>query len=229
MGAELFAAMAKAFPKIEGAIKDSANDAFKRNGKASKYADLSSVVDAIKPALSENSLFFSQLTHEQQGGVCIETVVGHSSGEIFSFGKLFVPASKQDAHGYGSALTYARRYSLMAAFGVCPEDDDGNAAAANPPRFEEQSQAQQRQQPPKLKGQIKTRAEIRQACGDFVRELHACEDNDTLEAYLATHKALIEQVKDEVEFFWLGDGADFAGMEKEIENARNRVYEGNPV
>jgi hypothetical protein len=39
-----------------------------------------------------------------------------------------VPASKQDAQGYGSALTYARRYSLMTAFGICPEDDDGNAA-----------------------------------------------------------------------------------------------------
>lgn len=132
MSAELFTAMALAFPKIEGALKDSENGAFKVGGRASKYADLSSVVDAVKPALTENGLFFAQLTHEQTGGVCIETVVGHKSGEVFSFGKLFVPASKQDAHGYGSALTYARRYSLMTAFGVCPEDDDGNAAAANP-------------------------------------------------------------------------------------------------
>ena len=46
-----------------------------------------------------------------------------------SFGKLFVPANKQDAQGYGSALTYARRYSLQTAFGVAPEDDDGNAAS----------------------------------------------------------------------------------------------------
>lgn len=129
---KLFEAMASAFPKIEGAIKDSDNDAFKRGGKATKYADLSSVVDAVKPALAEFGLFFCQLTHEQQGGVCIETVVGHKSGGRFSFGKLFVPASKNDAHGYGSALTYARRYSLMTAFGVCPEDDDGNAASLAP-------------------------------------------------------------------------------------------------
>lgn len=132
--AKLFEAMAKAFPEIEGAVKDSANDAFKRNGKASTYADLSSVVEAVKPALANNDLFFCQLTHEQQGGVCVETLVGHKSGESFSFGKLFVPAGKQDAHGYGSALTYARRYSLMAAFGVCPEDDDGNAATASAPK-----------------------------------------------------------------------------------------------
>jgi hypothetical protein len=125
----LFAAMAKAFPKIEGALKDTDNPAFKRDGKAHKYADLSSVVSAVKPALSENGLFFAQITHEQTGGVCVETLVCHESGESMSFGKLFVPASKQDAQGYGSALTYCRRYSLMAAFGVCPEDDDGNAAA----------------------------------------------------------------------------------------------------
>jgi hypothetical protein len=120
---DLFAAMANAFPKIEGAIKDSNNPHFK-----SKYADLSSVVEAIKPALVANRLFFVQVNHEQTGGVCVETMVCHSSGQQMSFGKLFVPAGKNDAQGYGSALTYARRYSLMTAFGVCPEDDDGNAA-----------------------------------------------------------------------------------------------------
>lgn len=124
MSKALYAAMSKAFPEIEGAVKDSANPHFK-----SKYADLSSVVDAIKPALVKNGLFFSQVNHEQTGGVCVETIVCHESGEQMSFGKLFVPASKQDAQGYGSALTYARRYSLMTAFGVCPEDDDGNAAS----------------------------------------------------------------------------------------------------
>ena len=40
-----------------------------------------------------------------------------------------MPASKQDPQGYGSALTYARRYSLMACVGIAPEDDDGNAAS----------------------------------------------------------------------------------------------------
>jgi len=56
----------------------------------------------------------------------------HESGETLSGGKLHVPATKQDAQGYGSALTYARRYSLMAATGIAPEDDDGNAASKKP-------------------------------------------------------------------------------------------------
>lgn len=129
---KLFAAMAKAFPEIEGATKDSNNPHFK-----TKYADLSSVSEAIKPALTKHGLFYVQMTHEQAGGVCVETIAGHESGEQFSFGKLFVPASKNDAQGYGSALTYARRYSLMTAFGVCPEDDDGNAASKPAPQRQE--------------------------------------------------------------------------------------------
>jgi ERF superfamily len=123
----LYAAMAKAFASMEGANKDTVNPHFKV-----RYADLASVVSAIKPALTENDLWFRQYTHEQSGGVCVETMVCHASGEELSFGKLFVPASKQDAQGYGSALTYARRYSLMTAFGICPEDDDGNSAKPAP-------------------------------------------------------------------------------------------------
>jgi hypothetical protein len=59
----------------------------------------------------------------------VETVFVHESGEMLECGKLHVPAAKQDPQGYGSALTYARRYSLMAACGIAPEDDDGNAAS----------------------------------------------------------------------------------------------------
>jgi hypothetical protein len=58
----------------------------------------------------------------------------HESGEELSFGKLFVPCTKQDAQGYGSAITYARRYQLQTALGIAPEDDDGNAASASAPR-----------------------------------------------------------------------------------------------
>jgi hypothetical protein len=59
----------------------------------------------------------------------VETMFVHESGEMLECGILHVPASKQDPQGYGSALTYARRYSLMAACGIAPEDDDGNSAS----------------------------------------------------------------------------------------------------
>ena len=127
--ANLSAAMAKAFQKIEGAVKDKTNPHFK-----SKYADLGNVVDAVKPALAEHGLWFSQVSYDIENHAAIETVIYHSSGEWLSCGIVSVPVSKGDAQGYGSALTYARRYSLSAAFGVAPEDDDGNAAAQAAPK-----------------------------------------------------------------------------------------------
>jgi hypothetical protein len=71
-----------------------------------------------------------QPTHEDATGVTVETLFVHESGEVMSGGKLHVPADKQNPQGYGSALTYARRYSLMSSCGIAPEDDDGNAASA---------------------------------------------------------------------------------------------------
>jgi len=122
-------AMAAAFPEIAGAVKDKTNPAFR-----SKYADIGAVIDAIKPALANHKLWFSQHTKQHERGVVVETVLWHESGERIVMGELFVPAVKQDAQGFGSALTYARRYSLMTAFGVPAEDDDGNAAVKAVPR-----------------------------------------------------------------------------------------------
>ena len=111
------------------ALKTSTNPHFK-----SRYADLAACVEAVLDSLNEHGIALMQHTHEQEGGVVIETVFVHESGETLSGGKLFVPASKQDAQGYGSALSYARRYSLMAACGIAPEDDDGNAAVKSAPQ-----------------------------------------------------------------------------------------------
>jgi ERF superfamily len=83
----------------------------------------------VLDSLNAAGIALVQKQHPHEGGVCVETVFVHESGETFSAGMLTVPASKQDAQGYGSALTYARRYSLMAACGIAPEDDDGNAAS----------------------------------------------------------------------------------------------------
>jgi hypothetical protein len=59
----------------------------------------------------------------------VETVFVHESGEMLECGIVHFPATKKDPQGYASALTYGRRYSLMAACGIAPEDDDGNMAS----------------------------------------------------------------------------------------------------
>jgi hypothetical protein len=119
----LASAMARAFGAIDKALKSAKNPHFK-----SKYADLTAVIETIKPALVENNLFFTQQPMPAPNGVQIRTVLHHACGDLLDMGTLFVPANKNDAQGYGSALTYARRYALVTAFGVPTEDDDGNAA-----------------------------------------------------------------------------------------------------
>jgi len=109
------------------ALKTSTNPHFR-----SKYVDLAGCIEAVVDALNSAGIALVQRTSEDSTGVTVETVFVHESGETLECGKLHVPASKQDAQGYGSALTYARRYSLMAACGIAPEDDDGNAASKTP-------------------------------------------------------------------------------------------------
>ena len=123
---KIAAAFVKAKMMFRPAIKEKSNPAF----KGTKYADLSSCIEAVDDAFLANGIVMYQECQPDDTGVTVETVLLHESGESIRSGKLHVPASKQDPQGYGSALTYARRYSLMAACGIAPEDDDGNSASS---------------------------------------------------------------------------------------------------
>ena len=127
---DLFGAIVVAQSCVAGVKKGAVNTAFKRDGKALRYADLADHWAAIRPALKRCGLAIVQELLSAEHGVNVVTIVLHDSGEWLEVGPLFVPASKQDAHGYGSACAYARRYALSAAFGTFADDDDGNAAVA---------------------------------------------------------------------------------------------------
>lgn len=120
---QIASALVKAQKAFGPALKTSTNPHFK-----SRYADLAACVEAVIDSLNDNGIALIQQNQPHPDGVVVETVFVHESGEMLNCGQLFVPASKHDPQGYGSALTYARRYSLMAACGIAPEDDDGNAA-----------------------------------------------------------------------------------------------------
>jgi hypothetical protein len=120
---EISAALVKAQKGFGPALKTSTNPAFR-----SKYAKLENCIEAVIDALNDNGIMLTQQTHLCDDGVIVETMFIHESGETMSGGRLHVPAAKHDPQGYGSALTYARRYSLQAACGIAPEDDDGNTA-----------------------------------------------------------------------------------------------------
>lgn len=119
---DLASALCKAQDQMSGAAKDSKNPFFK-----SSYADLSSVVKAVKQPFADNGLSYSQFPIYEEKLVGVETILMHSSGQWIS-SKLLLPMTKQDPQAAGSAITYARRYALQAIAGIPSEDDDGNSA-----------------------------------------------------------------------------------------------------
>ena len=127
---EIAAALAKAQGEMEHAKLDGVNPHFK-----SKYGTLQSVVSAVKPALAKNGIAYVQHSNECESGVDVETIFYHSSGQWISAGSVFIPVDRKNAHGTGSAYTYAKRYGLAMACGIgADEDDDGNNAVKSPPR-----------------------------------------------------------------------------------------------
>lgn len=121
---KLSAALLKAQRSIKFAEKNAKNDHFRN-----RYADLSAVIDAIKPALNEAGIAFLQLpAPSEPGTLALTTRLLHESGEWLE-STAVTPLQKNDPQGYGSAITYLRRYSLAAAVGLYQDDDDGHAAS----------------------------------------------------------------------------------------------------
>ncbi len=123
---ELATALSKAQGQIEGAKKDSINPHFRN-----RYADLASVWDACREALTTNGLSVVQSAENCEAGYGVTTMLLHTSGQWMR-GTLYLKPAKDDPQGAGSALTYARRYALSSMVGIAPEDDDANAASEKP-------------------------------------------------------------------------------------------------
>lgn len=123
--------LALALAKAQGQIRSAPKDA-KVGGKISyKYATLDSIWDACRKPLSDNGLAVVQLPTNGEGGLTLETILLHSSGQWVS-SKLSLPESAgrmSELQAMGSALTYARRYMLGAIVGITTGDDDDGRAA----------------------------------------------------------------------------------------------------
>lgn len=143
----LYAALAAAQAEMGPALKDAVNPAFK-----SKYADLASVMAACMPALNKHGIALLQPTYDDEGGMYVKTMLVHGeSGETAECRTRLI-IGKNDMQGYGSAITYARRYGLMGMVGIAPEDDDGNDAARAAPK--EPSMAHMKRQLEKFNSEL---------------------------------------------------------------------------
>jgi ribosomal protein S20 len=205
---KLDAALAKAQSQIDSASKDKVNPAFR-----SKYADLTAVWEACRAALTGNGISVSQWpVHSDDNRLHLITRLA-CEGE-WMLCEFSIPTSKQDAHGYGSAVTYAKRFSLAAAVGVvADDDDDGNAAsgrgtntAAEPPK--------------KDRGQMHgpmSITELKNAMKEFARDLEGCSDADELNALISTSQPVIEQCKRDLPDWYFGkEGTDVKGAQDRI-------------
>ncbi len=123
------AAFCKAQGAMQHAVKDSENPHFK-----SLYADLASVIDAFRPAFTENGLSVIQPSlPSKPGTVAAQTIILHESGEWIADRGMELPGgSKPQEHG--SARTYLRRYALASLVGIAQDDDDANAASTPAPK-----------------------------------------------------------------------------------------------
>lgn len=127
---EIFKALAAFRKVLKQPVKDANNPFFK-----SDYVTLDGVVKAIDEAIDGTGLSYLQEAMSDENSVKVATYILHESGEHIKLDTLSLPVSKADAQGFGSALTYAKRYALSAAFGVTSDvDDDGNQAVKSTPK-----------------------------------------------------------------------------------------------
>ena len=216
---ELAEALAKAQGVISGAAKERINPFFK-----SSYADLTSVWDACREALSKNSLAVIQTTACTNGAVTLITTLAHSSGQWIR-GTYPIDPVKDDPQGHGSALTYARRYSLASIVGVAPRSDDDDAEGASGRKAT--PDADQGASPTSETGRdlwggpLKKQA-FQKALHAFNGDMAACEDYDTLLGLLNSDETveLLTQCERDRPSWWYGTGGDVEGLKDRIETRK---------
>ena len=119
---ELAAALCKAQAEMGGAVKDSSNPFFK-----SSYADLTSVIKAIKQPFSDNGLSYTQFPVTFEDRIGVVTRLMHNSGQWLEM-DYTLPTVKKDPQAAGSAISYARRYALQSIAGIPTAEDDAESA-----------------------------------------------------------------------------------------------------
>lgn len=127
---ELFKSLAKAQSNFPVIPRDKTVKVTMKSGGSYSfaYAPLDTILHCVRKPLAENGLSVMQTIAEDR----VTTILGHESGESISLAPVKILQSEQGAQALGSALTYARRYSLTLALGiVADEDDDGNGADGN--------------------------------------------------------------------------------------------------
>lgn len=216
----IFEAIAKAQGEIESAKKD--NEVTAGSFKY-KYADLQAVLDAIKNPLKENGLSIHQGVFGDMPNLKLVTTIQHSSGATVSDGGIPLIINKNDMQGFGSALTYARRYGVMAAIGVATEDDDGVAAGSD-------QKPKNSKDDPSWRGPL-GKTKLVEEARKISADIGACEDTEQLALLQDCDetKAITGQLKIDMPAWWdhiRNDNDEkqaFDGISQQFENKFNEI------
>lgn len=121
---ELAKALVKANSKVSNPKKNATNPHFKN-----EYATLDSVIEAYKSAYLENGISVLENPVTNEGKIGVSITLLHESGQYITHDPFMLPPGRDNAQGYGSSITYARRYALSAVMNIAADDDDdGNGA-----------------------------------------------------------------------------------------------------
>ena len=189
---ELALALCLAQGQMGGAVKDSSNPFFK-----SSYADLTSVIKAIKQPFADNGLSYTQFPVSIDGGVGVATRLMHVSGQWVE-SEFVLPIVKQDPQAAGSAITYARRYALQSIAGIPTADDDAESAMLR----SEQTKTQ----------------EYQDMIVDLLTSVKAIKDGIAIEDYSTANEAWKELSDTEKQLLWKAPskGGVFSTKERNI-------------
>lgn len=164
--------IAKALSNFQADVKNPINtttNSFFKN----KYATLADVLNEVRPVLAKHGLSFIQTPTGDGVTVTLSTLLMHSSGEWIELAPIVIRVDKVNAQGVGSAISYARRYSLSSILGVASEDDDDGNLASQPDKEPSNSPAPKKSTPKKtsaknelkeLIAEIVDKAKVLQAC-----------------------------------------------------------------
>ena len=183
--AKLATALAKAQGELRNVTRDQTAKVETRTGGTYQYTytELSTVIDSVRAVMASNGLAYFQAPGADGQDVTVTTILAHQTGEYLE-SSLTLRAKDALPQSVGSAITYARRYALLAAVGLAPEDDDGQAAQGDdrPVQGEYRPRTESVQTTPRKGGKI-TAA---QASRIFTIAAKASQDLDELRSYFAS-------------------------------------------
>ena len=209
---KVVSALIKAKRNFVPAVKNKKNDFFK-----SKYVPLDAVIDVTEGALLAEGLVIVQTSVFDGNHNLLRTSLIHESGEWIQ-GEYMMKPLKDDPQGHGSAMTYARRYTMMAILGIAPEDDDGNAASGNAAAAKAIGFGQSKTE--KAKTHDEVNADLVLAGADPIHDI------DAKAAAAASYKLLNTLDAPKAKLIKHNRGTDYAKMKVDLDLAYREALEG---